>query len=524
MEGATNAQLGAAWLHVHGQGRLQNEQKEDLRDSLLQEVRGLGLGGPQLATAELEVERFLQSGRVSGTNLNRLERRVQQLQVGNSNALSARGSARSVSEFSRSTASALTSSRQQRLQRSTPSSARRARACDTQVENLLRSMNAGTDAEGSDRPPLTPVLEGQQQQQQQQQQPIQPISTWSEVARYAQLVNEVEKAEKLQTKRSQQQEMRHELTLQMHAKEERKVLDKKEERKLFKHQEAEIERWKDSQSAQAYEARKKALQVEKERREQHAKTRDIRAEEQHQNEAVDRSLVQRAVRELDQEYTKMCEQKRDKLEANLKLVRSMQEEQRQKNEQRNLQVEEERRKVREYHQMLQEQQVSNQQYIPQLKTATEIVAPPSTYRGKETYSDAKMVQEGKQRMEQAEVAEKQRIERLKAARHHTQEFLFQQMSERDLQKHQLKDEKTQAKTTAQEATLDYLEVERRKIAEQNKQNTNYRLQLEQQISAKKAAQQPKAAEDLMTHHERAINRRLLKESMEMKSRLQAGMI
>jgi len=241
-------------------------------------------------------------------------------------------------------------------------------------------------------------------------------------------------------------------------------------------------------------------------------------------EAVDRSLVQRAAQEIDQEYIKMCEQKRDKLEANLKLVWSMQENQKQKDEQRKMQVEEERRKVREYHQMLQEQQVRNAQQIPQLKTATEIVAPPSTYRGKEAYSDDKLVQEGKLRMQQAEEDERQRIERLRAARQHTQEFLFQQMSERDLQKHQLKDEKTQAKTTAREATLDYLDVERRKIAEQNAQNTNYRLQLEQQISAKKAAQQPKAAEDLMTHHERAINSRLLKESMEMKARLQAGMI
>jgi len=525
MEGVSNASLGATWLEVNGHGRLQNEHKEDLRDSLLQEIRGRGLDGPQLATAEMEVDRFLQNGRISGTNLSRLERRVQQLRVGNSGALSARGSARSVSEFSRTTtASALTSTRQR--QSSTPSSARRSRACDPQVDELLRSMNSTTDAGGSERQPLTPVIEGQQQQrpqqpqQPQQPQPIQP--TWSEVARYAQLVDEVEKAQKLQARRSQQQEMRRELTLQMQAKEERKASDKKEERKLFKHQEAEIERWKDSQSAQAYEARKKALLVEKERREQHAKTTELRAEEQRQKEAVDRSLVQRAARELDQEYEKMCDQKREKLEANLKLVNFMEQEQKQKNEQRKLQVEEERRKVREYHQMLQEQQVRNQQHIPQLKTATEIVAPPSTYRGKEAYDDAKMVKEGKERMEQAEEDERQRIERLRAARQHTQEFLFKQMSERDSQKHKLKDEKTQAKSVAQEATLEYLEVEGRRIAEQNAQNTDYRLQLEQQISAKKAARQPKAAEDLMTHHERAINHRLLKESMEMRARLQAG--
>mmetsp|Transcript_55719 Transcript_55719/g.107516 ORF Transcript_55719/g.107516 Transcript_55719/m.107516 type:complete len:534 (-) Transcript_55719:74-1675(-) len=533
MERGAHAPLGAAWLEVNGQGRLQTEQRGDLRNSLLQELRGRDLGGPQLATAELEVERFIQNGHVSGTNLSRLERRVQQLQVGNSNALSARSSARSVSEFSRSVsemsrsnASSLTSSRQ----RSTPSSSRRARACDPQVDELLRSMNAATDSgraaakgTGSERPSLTPVMEGEQQQQQQQQ-PIQPISTWSEVARYAQIVDEVEKAQKLQTKRSQQQEMRRELTLQMHAKEQRKALAKKEERKLFKHQETEIERWKDSQGAQAYEARKKAVQVERERREQHAKTKEMRAEEQDQQEAIDRSLVQRAARELDQEYQKMCEQKRDKLEANLKLVHSMEEEQKQKNEQRKLQVEEERRKVREYHRMLQEQQVRNQQHIPQLKTPNEIVAPPSTYRGKEAYGEEKIMQEGKQRKEQAEEAERQRIERLRTDREHTQEFLFQQMSERDAQKCQLKDEKTQAKTTAQEATLDHLEVERRKMAEQSAKNTNYRLKLEQQISAKKAAQQPKAAEDLMTHDERAINRRLLQESMEMRARLQAGTI
>merc|ERR1719210_2667301 len=93
--------LGSAWLSSNGQGKLSQDQRESLRGELLRDI-AMRPGVQVTRAVENEVEKFLDSGRVSDSNLSRLERRVTARCSG---AYSARGSdaaslAGSISEFS----------------------------------------------------------------------------------------------------------------------------------------------------------------------------------------------------------------------------------------------------------------------------------------------------------------------------------------------------------------------------------------------------------------------------------------
>merc|ERR1712032_1169185 len=87
------------------------------------------------------------------------------------------------------------------------------------------------------------------------------ISKWSEVAKYSKFLEDQEKVQKREKTRYQQEQMRHDLGVQMAEKKSQKQRAAEEERRVFEQQEADIAHWKSRQTYQDEERKRAALQV-----------------------------------------------------------------------------------------------------------------------------------------------------------------------------------------------------------------------------------------------------------------------
>mmetsp|Transcript_101160 Transcript_101160/g.198505 ORF Transcript_101160/g.198505 Transcript_101160/m.198505 type:complete len:103 (-) Transcript_101160:19-327(-) len=93
-----------------------------------------------------------------------------------------------------------------------------------------------------------------------------------------------------------------------------------------------------------------------------------------------------------------------------------------------------------------------------------------------------------------------------------QDYLFQQIAERNKNREKALEQKRQQKLQAQAASEEHTEAERRRVDEARTKYLQYRDELEKQMEAKREAHKAKTSEDQMTAAERAINRQLIKEA------------
>lgn len=186
-----------------------------------------------------------------------------------------------------------------------------------------------------------------------------------------------------------------------------------------------------------------------------------------------------------------------------------------------MQYEEERKKILEYHKMLEQQEARNKQSLPQPRGGETVKGGlPSGRRGDDVYTEEFLLRQQREANSLAEEAEKQKQQRLKTERETNQDFLFQQMQERKKAKEQAKETKEMQKQTVQAATSEYLTQERRSAEEARMKNIRYRIELQKQIDAKKAAEKSKASEDEMSLAERSMNRQIIEEAGRMRAKLQ----
>lgn len=487
--------IGAEWISAHGQGRLQDEQREELRLLLLRDLESRA-GGAAATIANDEVGRFLASGRVSESNLSRLERRV--LARLASGSLSARGS------DARSTYSESAHSK-----RSGALSARGPREGSAELEALLRGLApqvASAESAASERSPAAhkDVVSG-------------PLSRWSEVAKYSKLLEDQEKVQRRDAVRCAQQRMRQDLHLQVEEKKHLKLRTVQEEHRLFEHQEAELEQWKSVQSAREQRARHKELEVQREREMQDALSRQQREEERKEKMIEDQRLVQKLAHELEQEQKSLLTHKWQSQRCQLQMAEDCSQGKKGRTEDKTQRVEDERRQLKEYVERLERQEMRNK-HIP-LVPPDHVVVAKQGRRGEDMYKDEnvmKQLHEANRRHDEAELHKK---EKLKADRLKNQDFIFQQIAERDRLRRQAHDLKDTMKVAAQVATTEHLDTEQKRINQQRGKNVLYRLELEQAIVAKRSAVKPRQFEDVMSSAEKAINRRLLAEAQELRSQV-----
>lgn len=345
------------------------------------------------------------------------------------------------------------------------------------------------------------------------------VCRWSEVAKFSRKLEEIEKVKQREATRNAQQQMRDYLQRQIEEKKSQKQRESEEERALFEHQEAELERWRTHQTAQQEEQRKRVMEVKKQREEQCATINHRREEERRLKLEEDQRLVQKAATDLERERKAIEDRKIESKLAQARLAKECLEGKASRADERTKRIEEERKKVEEYRDMLERQEARNKQVIPKVRSTLDTAPQPRRRRGEEIYYDEDLVMrqllENKRR---AEEAEREKIEKMKAERQSNQEFLFQQMAERDRKRHLDSEQKGSQKLAVQAAITDYLETERLKIEEKRNRNIQYRLELEKQIQDKKpiAARQQKLNEDEMSAAERAINRNIISQAVQLR--------
>lgn len=466
--------LAAAWLVKHGQGSMNPEHHEELRSVLLRDFAAKGIADSVAAAAVRdEIDNFLKAGRVSDTNLSRLERRIM--------ARAAGGSMSARSEHAYSVAASELSASGRRVLGEAPCTARKN---------------------------LSPCAE----------ETAVDMSTWSQVAKYSQKLEEVDKAKKREAERTQQHRMRDALQKQVAEKKRHENMFKDEEQRMFQQQEDELARWRENQDNQKEAAMNKVLQVKKLREEQISRSTQAREQEQKQKLVQDQQLLQKAKVDLDRENARLSQRKDETKLAQAKLASEWQSGKMSRGDSRQVRIDDELKKVKEYIDVLDTQEERKKKVIPKIRPQPLEAPPASKRRGEEIYFDDDMFKQLVQEKDRkAEEAERDKVERLKVAKQLTQDFLKQQVAEREMQRRSDRDNKGNQRQAAQAAVAEHLQSEKKRSEDLRSRNIQYRDELQKQIDLKKSL--VRVTEDEMSLAEKAINRRLLQEANELQSRV-----
>jgi len=141
-------------------------------------------------------------------------------------------------------------------------------------------------------------------------------------------------------------------------------------------------------------------------------------------------------------------------------------------------------------------------------------------RKKEAAADERLVKQQIEADIRAEESERQKLEQIRTKKQINQDFLFQQISERQQQRADIQEQKGSQKLAAQEANAAYNEEKKHQEEARRNKLFRYRQELEAQISSKRPEGANKAKDpDLMTEIEHSINQSLLLDVQSLKQRL-----
>jgi len=504
--GASVPPLGSAWLAANSQGKLgATPERDALRGDLLREL-AMRPGIQVTSAIQQEVDKFLQAGRVSASNLSRLERRVTTRCSG---AMSARGagsgaaSAADMSEFSVAT---------------------RASKMEAPMSARVRTPASASQKSQSLGAPGARALTLNQVPEEQSLLPDGPISRWSEIAKYSRAVEYEEEKTKQQKKRREQAQMAKDLEVQIATKRAQSGSSKHEEQRFLEHQEVELERWKADQQEKQDSVRQRALLVQKERELQNAQNNRRREEEKQMAAEEEGRLVRRAAEQIDQEKDMISARKVVAKQRQSDLQKGMKEVRDRRQQDQEDKVAFERMKVQEYQDLLKEQEARNKQNIPSIRGVGAVIkAPPGGKKGREFYSEENVLKQLETKNMMADMAEQEKIKTKKEQKLSNQDFIFSQIAERNKNRERELERKKQSKTDAQVATEEYMSTEKRRIETAKDINERYRVDLEKQITAKKAKAPDRNAGDFLSPNEKAVNRHLIQDAEDLRQKWSASL-
>ena len=452
------------------------ESKAELRTRLLDEFdQCFGIQGARPSIVEAEVDHFLLNGRVSHSNLNRLQRRIQS-KLGDGG--------RSESSYS---------ARTERSQRSPSCLPDCASSC---APNAIRRGESICDA----MPRVAEELEDD-------------VLRWSHLAKLATKEAELEEERKREARRAAQEEMRAFLKEQVDQKQLRLKKAAEDEIEFFRLQQADLECWKQDQIKQAEERVRKMQQEVLDRNMQSEQALRAREAERQRRSSEDRRLILRAAKESELEKQAVEEKRRAFRKAQFAVAQRNS-----KNgaDARQKRIEEERQTLQEYSRLLERQEARSKASKPRIRDQTPVAPQKAMRKGEEIYYDPdtvmKIQNEAAARAEQAELSKQ---ERLKAEKQMHQAYLFQQIAEREAKRRRFIEEEKGGLKAAEAAAKEHEVAEQQRLQAQKLKSMEYRLELDRQIQLKKAVQQLK--EDQMSGAEKAMNRRFVMEAMQKTS-------
>lgn len=488
-------------LQKFGLGRVKTEQKEEIRNSLIRELEDKGLTASNTSTAVVaeEVDKFIQNGHISGTNIDRLERRVFRRTREGAVPLSARDQHTATSElFSVG-------------RRSVGSQTPRPRS----VEGFARRVSH--DAGGRSVTPggpgrLTPshlwmpqvYSEGDEQPK------------WSELAAYAKIMGEKDKVDQRSKVKATQEKMRLDLQSQMQEKELQSKVKFEEQKQEVAKQKVELQAWLDAEALVNEDQKKLVLDVKKKREVQIAVVKAMRQDEKRKRFEDDSVQMKNNAKAQAKEKKAAIDKKNKQKDVMIELMAEWAEDRNKRNSERKRQAAEEQAKVIEYHELLDRQEARNRQNIPVARMPKgEYVPPNYAERRKE---ERKLEEEEMAMLRAANVKsledEQAKLNQRSQMLQTNQEFLNQQREEKGKSIKMWQDEKQKQKEKVQAEAAEFQQSEKSRAEQQRMKNVQYRLELERQIATRKTSNtfQKSAWEDTMSHAEVAMNRRLLEEA------------
>jgi len=493
--------VGTAWIAEHGEGPARSDQRESLRTALLSEFKALGIQEGDAVCSE--VGRFVDTARVSRTNLSRLARRVARSDFG-CGAMTARAGSTIEGSISR-------------------------------PETVL-SNHSVMSARGKDQGPesitLQPVHERQRPQTVQVHtrgesggQESSKYNTWAAVAQHAQRMELWETEQKLQAQKRTQLEMSKYLKAQMAVRERNQKAAIEIERASFRHQEADIDRWLAAESAHVAVARSRAMDVRREHEAQKESTERAREEARHKRIEEEQLQAARNTKAIIEEEQKAAEKKQQNKIEMSKMYNEWLQTKASKGDQRRARLEEERETLRQYQDMmdLREQRAKSEarskaRPIRDELSLVDAMLDKRTRRQEERNAEVSLAQKQMQANLLSNKADEREQERRKADRESHKVFLFKQIEERTMERNKAFSQKAPERAVAQADTAEFVEAERNRNAERRMKHVQHRLDLQQQIEQKKEPPD----KDMMSAAELAINRQLLKEAEDLRARLESG--
>eukprot|EP00928_Gymnodinium_smaydae_P096771 TRINITY_DN8613_c0_g1_i1.p1 TRINITY_DN8613_c0_g1~~TRINITY_DN8613_c0_g1_i1.p1 ORF type:complete len:537 (-),score=105.34 TRINITY_DN8613_c0_g1_i1:189-1799(-) len=504
-----------------------NWQATDLRAKLMLDLHAAGVEDLEGEVVRQEVDRFLEHGRYSATNVDRLIRRVRgratssyrSCSTGSSvTPRSARPRSCSASLCSKSPSSRGSSGAYSRgwkvgasnardtwsdyESRHSVSSRRHGDDCVRNAAPRSSSSRSGWSCPQSARSSSGPCsTHGRVEEQHRLTTPCRPgtaraegsvegsITTWSEVAKYAKRVEELEKRRTKDELRKRQVDIRQELLRQMEQKKERQCQAKEQEVSEFSRYKVEQERLEDIENARKMEYKQKVLKVAAERSEQVSHAQEARERELREKQAEDRHRVKVACRELEAEQRRAMHSKAKRQAALASMADETAARRFSEEEARRERYAQERKNVREYYTILELEEQRNRIQVlsPRGGEANEFPVWPALKRDEGYYSEDSIARQLDDMMRAKDAAERERDQMQRMARKTNQDFLASQIAERDYKRREAAVHKGEQREEAKAASNAHNEAERARVVEQRKRNEDYRRELQQQMGARKAA-------------------------------------
>eukprot|EP00931_Biecheleriopsis_adriatica_P031241 TRINITY_DN18344_c0_g1_i2.p1 TRINITY_DN18344_c0_g1~~TRINITY_DN18344_c0_g1_i2.p1 ORF type:complete len:504 (+),score=147.52 TRINITY_DN18344_c0_g1_i2:56-1513(+) len=466
-------------------GRLKEENKEELRRLLLTDFEQ-ALGARHEAVED-EVNKFLNSGRASDSNLNRLQRRVQARISGSRSARSESRSSEAIQELS--ALAAQSGSQTARERRQSGGSA------------ALQSTKPSQSAWRT-RPDMATV-------------PEEDDIMWSQFAKLAKRELELEQDKKQKSVKKSQQELSDFLQAQVSQKKMKERIAAEENIKFFQMQEAEMARWKADEILKAQERAQKVEQLRRERDMQTAEKHKREEKEKSMDRDEDKRWVMKGKEDLEKEQRALQEKKdRNKRmqAAEASQVAARISKKAAGMEALQNRIDAEQKIIAEYAEVLKAQDERSHMRKPKIHQQLLELPEREKRRGEELYYDDELVTKTyKEALEKSEQAEKQKQDRLKMERYQIRDYLFKQMAERDQQKKVELDQKEAQMQIALAAAAEHKRLERQRSEDIRHRSEKYKKELEKQVQAKRSGTH--LSEDQMSQDERAMNRRLITENM-----------
>lgn len=498
-------------LEKFGHGHVRADKKDEIRSSLVRSLEAKVLeGGSEKCgsrrgsrevldrlkflrvsstAVEEEVEKFLENGHISGSNLSRLERRVFRQVHKPGTPSTSRGQRPTISEFSVASRSGGT---------------RAPRSIEEAAEKT--ASNSGTQTPVSSRGFATSGLQAIDE--------APPL--WSEMSDYARVLEEKDRAEHRHKIKSMQEKMRFDLKQQVQERDRQKTVAVEEDKIISARQTEELKAWQNAESAAAVARKKIALQVRKDRESQIAVVHAMKQDERRKRLAEDEAVLARAAIQVQQEKKAASEKKNLQRDTCMKLKEDWADDRKNREGDRQKKAAEEQEKVNEYLKMVDAQEARHRNNIPVARMPLGEYCPPNKAerRKREREQDDLMATQERFANAKAAVVEVQKHEQKHKDRQSNQEFLCQQISERENARKVRLDELQRQKDASLAETQEFMESEKQRIEQQRMKNIQHRLELEKQIKMKKSSKrfQRRHNGDLMSAEEVSMNRHLLEEA------------